>query len=131
MDDRVEVPFDRSIDLGADDFTMMAWIKYGASTGSHAILWAFRTGSGTTPQVWLRAEPESNRIRALLDVDRFNITVQSVGQRVDGVSRFQGTVDEVRVYRRALSTTELDQIRQTNKPIRSQLGLDLPFSSVG
>ncbi|MEV5963659.1 sialidase family protein [Kribbella sp. NPDC051952] len=182
VDDRVEVPFDRSIDLGADDFTMMTWIKYGATTGSHAILWAFRTGSGTTPQVWLRAEPESNRIRALLAVDRFNITVQSasaynddqwhhvvleraagqlrllvdgvqvgsaaappgsvtagkefgvqgihVGERIDGENRFQGAVDEVRVYRRALSASELDQIRLTNKPIRSKLGLDLPFSSV-
>jgi sialidase-1 len=182
VDDRVEVPFDRSIDLGADDFTMMTWIKYGATTGSHAILWAFRTGSGTTPQVWLRAEPESNRIRALMAVDRFNITVQSasaynddqwhhvvlqradgklrllvdgvevssatappgsvtagkefgvqgihVGQRVDGANRFQGTVDEVRVYRRALSATELDQIRLTNKPIHSQLGLDLPFTAI-
>ncbi|MFI7067534.1 exo-alpha-sialidase [Kribbella sp. NPDC050124] len=183
VDDRVEVPFDRSIDVGAEDFTMTAWIKYGATTGSHAILWAFRTGSGTTPQVWLRAEPQSNRIRALMAVDRFNITVQSasayndnqwhhvvlqradgklrllvdgtevssatappgsvtagqefgiqgihVGQRVDGANRFNGTVDEVRVYRRALSPTELDQIRLTNKPIPAQLGLDLPFTSVG
>ncbi|HEY3560876.1 MAG TPA: sialidase family protein, partial [Kribbella sp.] len=39
-DDYVEVPYDRSIDLGADDFTMMTWIRYGATTGSHAILWA-------------------------------------------------------------------------------------------
>jgi hypothetical protein len=183
VDDYVEVPFDRSIDLGADDFTMMTWIKYGATTGSHAILWAYRTGSGTTPQVWLRAEPESNRIRALLAVDRYNITVQStsaynddqwhhvvlqrangklrlvidgtevgsatapagsvtagkefgvqgihVGQRVDGANRFQGTLDEVRVYRRALTDDELTQIRETNKPIRSQLGLDLPFTAIG
>ena len=182
VDDRVEVPFDRSIDLGADDFTLMTWIKYGATTGSHAILWAYRTGSGTTPQVWLRAEPESNRIRALLAVDRFNITVQStsaynddqwhhvvlqraegklrllvdgvevssatappgsvtagkefgvqgihIGQRADGANRFQGTVDEVRVYRRALSTTEVDQIRLTNKPIPSHLGLALPFTTI-
>ena len=38
---------------------------------------------------------------------------------------------KVRAYRRALSTTELDQIRLTNKPIHAKLGLDLPFSSVG
>ncbi|MER7245133.1 sialidase family protein [Kribbella sp. NPDC000426] len=182
VDDYVEVPFDRSIDLGADDFTMMTWIKYGATTGSHAILWAYRTGSGTTPQVWLRAEPESNRIRALLAVDRYNVTVQStsgynddqwhhvvlqratgklrllvdgvevgsatapagsvtagkefgvqgihVGQRVDGANRFVGTLDEVRVYRRALSDAELQQIRETNKPITNRLGLDLPFTSI-
>ncbi|HWD77937.1 MAG TPA: LamG domain-containing protein, partial [Kribbella sp.] len=182
VDDYVEVPFDRSIDLGADDFTMMTWIKYGSTTGSHAILWAHRTGSGTTPQVWLRAEPESKRIRALLSVDRFNVTVQStsayndnqwhhvvlqrangklrllvdgvevgsatapagsvtagkefgvqgihVGQRVDGANRFQGSVDEVRVYRRALTDTELEQIRLDNKPDYNRLGLDLPFTTV-
>lgn len=182
VDDRVEVPFDRSIDVGADDFTMMAWIKYGATTGAHSILWAYRTGSGTTPQVWLRAEPGSQRIRALLVVDRFNVSVQSssaynddqwhhvvmqrvggslkllvdgveagsavappgsvtagkefgvhgihVGQRVDGANRFQGTLDDVRVYRRALSLAELTQIRLTNKPIRAQLGLHLPFESI-
>jgi sialidase-1 len=182
VDDRVEVPFDKSIDAGADDFTFMTWIKYGDTTGSHAILWAYRTGSGTTPQVWLRAEPESKRIRALMAVDRFNITVQSpsaynddqwhhvvlqraggrlrlivdgvevssaaappgsvtagkefgvqgihIGQRVDGANRFHGTVDDVRVYRRALSTKELDQIRLTNQPVPGELGLRLPFESV-
>jgi sialidase-1 len=182
VDDRVEVPFDKSIDAGANDFTFMTWIKYGDTTGSHAILWAYRTGSGTTPQVWLRAEPESKRIRALMAVDRFNITVQSpsaynddqwhhvvlqraggrlrlivdgvevssaaappgsvtagkefgvqgihVGQRVDGANRFHGTVDDVRVYRRALSTKELDQIRLTNQPVPGELGLRLPFESV-
>ncbi|TDX03113.1 sialidase family protein [Kribbella sp. VKM Ac-2566] len=182
VDDYVEVPYDRSIDLGADDFTMMAWIRYGATTGTHAILWAYRTGSGSTPQVWLRAEPESKRIRALLSVDRFNVTVQSasaynddqwhhvvlqrvggklrllvdgaevgsvaapagsvtagkefgvqgihVGQRVDGVNRFHGALDEVRVYRRALTDNELQQIREQNLPITNRLGLDLPFDKV-
>ena len=182
VDDYVEVPYDRSIDLGADDFTMTAWIRYGATTGTHAILWAYRTGSGSTPQVWLRAEPESKRIRALLSVDRFNVTVQSasaynddqwhhvvlqrvggklrllvdgaevgsvaapagsvtagkefgvqgihVGQRVDGVNRFHGALDEVRVYRRALTDNELQQIREQNLPITNRLGLDLPFDKV-
>ena len=68
----------------ADDFTMMTWIEYAATTGSHAILWAYRTGRGTTPQVWLRAEPASNRIRALIMVDRFNVTVQSATAYNDG-----------------------------------------------
>ncbi|WP_350277438.1 sialidase family protein [Kribbella sp. HUAS MG21] len=183
VDDHVEVPYDASIDLGADDFTLMTWIRYGATTGSHAILWAYRTGSGSTPQVWLRAEPESKRIRALLSVDRFNVTVQSaaayndgawhhvvlqraggklrllidgvvagsatappgsvtagkefgvrglhIGQRVDGANRFRGSLDEVRVYRRALSDAELQQIRETNKPIVNKLGLALPFSTIG
>jgi sialidase-1 len=130
----------------------------------------------------LRAEPESKRIRALLSVDRFNVTVQSgsayndnqwhhvvlqraagklrlvidgvevgstaapagsvtagkefgvqgihVGQRVDGANRFQGSLDEVRVYRRALSDAELTQIRLYNKPNYNRLGLDLPFTTI-
>jgi sialidase-1 len=53
-----------------------------------------------------------------------------VGQRVDGANRFHGTVDDVRVYRRALSTKELDQIRLTNQPIRGELGPRLPLESV-
>lgn len=112
-DDHVEVPFDRSIDLGAGDFTLMSWIRYADTAGSHAILWAYRTGSGTTPQVWLRAEPASNRIRALLIVDRFH-----------------GDLDEVRLYRRGLSTAELDQVRKHNLPIGGGLGLRLPLESV-
>jgi sialidase-1 len=182
VDDYVEVPYDRSIDLGAGDFTMMTWIRYTATTGSHAILWAYRTGSGSTPQVWLRAEPDSHRIRALLSVDRFNVTVQSasayndgewhhvvlqraggklrlvidgaevastnapagsvtagkefgvqgihLGQRVDGANRFDGTLDEVRIYRRALSDAELQQIRLTNRSDKNRLGLDLSFTTI-
>jgi hypothetical protein len=182
VDDGVEVPFDRSIDLAAKDFTLTSWIKYGATTGAHSILWGYRVGSGTTPAFWLRAEPVSKRIRAMLIIDRFNVVVQSasaynddqwhhvvlqradgrlrllvdgvevgsavappgsvtagkefgvqgidVGQRLDGVDRFRGTIDEVRVYRRALSTTELEQIRLTNRPINNSLGLNLPFTSI-
>jgi sialidase-1 len=183
VDDGVEVPFDRSIDLGADDFTLTSWIKYGATTGAHSILWGYRVGCCTTPAFWLRAEPESKRIRAMLIVDRYTVSIQSasayndnqwhhvvlqradgrlrllvdgvevasavappgsvtagqefgvhgihVGQRLDGVNRFHGTIDEVRVYRGALSAAELEQIRLTNEPLRSKLGLHLPFSTVG
>jgi sialidase-1 len=180
VDDRVEVPFDRSIDLAADDFTLSTWIRYADTTGSHSILWAYRVNQGTNPpQVWLRAEPGSNRIRAALAVDRFTVTVASttayndgewhfvvlershgqltlqvdgaqvasatappgsvtlgkefgvqgihIGQRLDGVDRFRGTLDEVRVYRRALNPTELDLIREQNTPIGGELGLRLPF----
>ncbi|NUT36027.1 MAG: neuraminidase [Hamadaea sp.] len=179
VDDRVEVPYDESVDLGGGDFTVMTWFRYTATTGNHALLWAYRTGSGTTPQLWLRAEPASNRIRALIMVDRFNVTVQSagayndgqwhhvvlrrvdgrfvlsvdgveaaaatvppgsvtegkefgvvgvhIGQRVDGVDRFRGSLDDVRIYRRALTGYELDLIRERNLPIGGLLGLHLPF----
>lgn len=183
VDDRIEVPFDESIDLGDRDFTLATWIRYTEKSKQGAIFWAYRTGSGTTPQVWMRAEPASNRIRALICVDRFNVTVQSasayndglwhhvvlqrangtlrmlvdgvqvasavapdgsvtagkefgvqgiqVGQRVDGADRFKGTVDEVRIYRRALSGDELTAVRTTNAPVKGRLGLRLPLESVG
>ncbi|MEV5896285.1 sialidase family protein [Nonomuraea fuscirosea] len=183
VDDRVEVPFDDSIDLGAQDFTLTTWIRYSETAGSHAILWFHRVDRGTNPPgLWLRAEPAGNRIRAVLSVDRFDVTVQSpgayndgqwhfvalqraggelrlsvdgvqvssapvpggsltlgkefgldgihIGQRLDGADRFRGALDEVRVYRRALSGAELDLIRQRNQPIGGRLGLRLPFDTV-
>lgn len=182
VDDHVEVPFDSSIDVADKDFTMMTWMKYGEAKGSHALLWAYRTGTGTTPQVWLRAEPEKNRIIAMMGVDRFNISVQTsqsynddewhhvvlqrvegqialsvdgqetvsapvppgsvtagkefgvqgihVGQRVDDVNRFHGSLDEVRVYRRALSADEITKVRETNEMITTKLGLALSLESV-
>ncbi|GAA3729588.1 exo-alpha-sialidase [Plantactinospora mayteni] len=183
VDDRVEVPFDKSIDLGAGDFTLTSWIRYSATTGAHSILWFYRVNRGTNPPaLWLRAEPASNRIRAILSVDRYNVTVQSpsayndgkwhfvvlqraggelrllvdgvevssaaapagsvtlgkefgidglhVGQRLDGVDRFQGTLDEVRVYQRALSATELALVKDRNLPIGGRLGLRLPLDTV-
>jgi len=60
----------------------------------------------------------------------FGVQGIHIGQRVDGVNRFQGTVDEVRVYRRALSPTELDQAHLTNNPVWAGLGLDLPFTTI-
>ncbi|MEV1173780.1 sialidase family protein, partial [Nonomuraea sp. NPDC049784] len=183
VDDRVEVAFNESIDLGAKDFTLTSWIRYSEQAGAHTILWFHRVNRGTNPPaLWLRAEPASNRIRAVLTVDRFNVTVQSpsayndgqwhfvvlqrvggelrllvdgvqvssaaapagsltlgkefglqgihIGQRLDGVDRFRGTLDEVRVYRRALTDAELDLIRQRNLPIGGRLGLRLPFDHV-
>ncbi|WP_220446662.1 sialidase family protein [Nonomuraea deserti] len=184
VDDRVEVAFDDSIDLGAKDFTLTSWIRYSETAGAHAIFWFHRVDRGTNPPaLWLRAEPAGNRIRAVLAVDRFDVTVQSpsayndgqwhfvalqrvrgelrllvdgvqvssapvpagsvtlgkefgldgihVGQRLDGADRFRGTLDEVRVYRRALTGAELDLIRERNLPIGGRLGLRLPFDHVG
>ncbi|MGI5150133.1 exo-alpha-sialidase [Plantactinospora sp. CA-294935] len=183
VDDRVEVEFDDSIDLGGNDFTLTSWIRYSDRTGAHAILWFHRVDRGTNPPaLWLRAEPASNRIRAILAVDRFDVTVQSqsayndgqwhfvvlqrargelrllvdglqvssapapagsltlgrefgtgglhIGQRIDGVDRFRGTLDEVRVYRRALTATELDLVQRRNLPVGGKLGLRLPFDNV-
>ena len=178
----MEVPFNDSIDLGAKDFTLSSWFRYSEQTGAHTILWFHRVNRGTDPPaLWLRAEPASNRIRAVLSVGRFNVTVQSpsayndgqwhfvalqrlrgelrllvdgvqvssaaappgsvtlgkefglegihVGQRLDGVDRFRGTLDEVRVYRRALADSELDLIRRRNLPSAASWPR-LPFDHV-
>jgi hypothetical protein len=44
--------------------------------------------------------------------------------------RVRGTLDEVRVYRRALTPAELDLIRLRNLPIEGRLGLRLPLETV-
>jgi hypothetical protein len=181
-DDRVELPFTTSLDLGAGDFTWSAWIRYSATTGSHAVLWAYRLGSGTTPQVWLRAEPGSNRIRALVGTGYGSATVSSpesfndrawhhvvlrrsnreltlwvdgsevasatgpkgsvtegeefgvagvhVGQRIDGANRFHGAIDDVRIYRRALTGPEIDRLSRSDASLPRGLELHLSFEEI-
>ena len=181
VDDFVEVPWSSSLDMAAGDFTWTAWIRYSATTGSHAILWAYRVGQGT-PGVWLRAEPASNRIRAFMETERgnaqlvtprpyndgqwhflvlqrksgrFSLSVDGqetvataapagsvtagkelaidgvhVGQRLDGVHRFRGSIDEVRVHARALTKSQIESIQQFNKPIKSGLRLWLRLDRI-
>ncbi|MEV5751498.1 sialidase family protein [Actinoallomurus sp. NPDC052308] len=61
VDDFVQVPWNRSLDLGSGDFTWSARIRYSDTSGTHSILWAYRVGSGA-PQIWLRAEPANKRL---------------------------------------------------------------------
>jgi sialidase-1 len=53
-----------------------------------------------------------------------------VGQRLDGAFHLDGSLDEVRIYDRALSTTELDQVRTTNAALTQGLALRLPFDRI-
>ncbi|KAA9152655.1 laminin G [Amycolatopsis acidicola] len=53
-----------------------------------------------------------------------------LGERLDGGYRFDGGFDEVRFYRRALTTAELEQIRLTNAPVASGEVLRLPLDRV-
>jgi hypothetical protein len=181
VEDFVEVPWSPSLDMAAGDFTWTSWIRYSATTGSHAILWAYRVGSGT-PGVWLRAEPGSNRIRGFMETERGNaqvvtkrayndgawhfLTLQRdsgrfslsvdgqervasaapdgsvtagkelaidgihVGQRLDGVHRFRGAIDEVRVHARALTASQIASIEQFNEPIKSGLRLWLRLDRI-
>ncbi|MGW6279553.1 exo-alpha-sialidase [Kribbella sp. NPDC055071] len=50
-----------------------------------------------------------------------------VGQRLDGAHHFDGSLDEVRLYKRALTSTELNSIRTTNSTAVPNVVLDLPL----
>jgi sialidase-1 len=53
-----------------------------------------------------------------------------VGQRLDGAFNFDGSLDEVRAYNRALPTTELDAVRVQNAALPAGLVLRLPFDQI-
>ncbi|MEV4175451.1 LamG domain-containing protein [Nonomuraea sp. NPDC049709] len=179
VDDGVEVPYTPAVDVEDGDFTAMTWFRYNAATGSHTILSAYRINAA--PQMWLLAEPASNRIRAFLGtglgtavtlespaacndgawhhialqrIDRlltmyvdgapvatgttppgsvtngreFGVHGLSVGQRLAGANQFLGTLDEFRLYGRALTAEELSEIRTHNVPIAGRLRL--PFETI-
>ncbi|PSL02415.1 sialidase-1 [Haloactinopolyspora alba] len=184
-DDRVEIPFGDAVDLADGDFTLSSWIRYGDKDSAQSILWAYRVGSGNTPQIWLRAEPGRDRIRALVGaydgtaaitserayddgawhhvvlrrdgrtitlwVDgvrvagtdegptgsvtegkEFRINGIHVGQRLDGVNRFDGSIDDVRIYDRALNRGEITAMgRYPRLPAPGDdLRLHLPFERI-
>ncbi|MFF1741651.1 exo-alpha-sialidase [Streptomyces mirabilis] len=64
-DDAVRLPYQNRLPLGTKDFTASLWFRYTATGGEQPLLWM--GGIGTTqPQVWMRAEPASHRITALI-----------------------------------------------------------------
>lgn len=181
MQDHFVVPFSNSVDLGDKAFTWSAWFKYGESTGSHTLMWAYRVGANT-PAVWLRAEPTSNRIRALMstgngaasvattssyndgewhhmalrkDDETFSLWIDGeqvasvasvsgsvtagsefgiqgihIGQRPDGVNRFKGTMDDVRIYKRALSRSQILLLSRRDALLPRDQVLRLEFEDV-
>ncbi|WP_433007827.1 exo-alpha-sialidase [Kribbella sp. CA-294648] len=50
-----------------------------------------------------------------------------VGQRLDGAHHFDGSLDEVRIYRRAITAAELNSIRTSNVTTAPNAVLDLPL----
>nr|WP_238598616.1 LamG-like jellyroll fold domain-containing protein [Saccharothrix sp. ALI-22-I] len=50
-----DVPFARSLDVGAQDFTIETSFRHGGSTANQALFWAYGQGSGI-PQVWARIQ---------------------------------------------------------------------------
>jgi sialidase-1 len=177
VDDYLRVPYDPRQLPGDGDLTYTAWFRYGAAQGQQALLWM--GGMNSAPQLWLRGEPASNRLVALMTTAKgtAQITTTSayadnqwhhvalqrangqltmwvdgaqaaqgpavagsisekvawqihLGERQDYLQRWDGSLDEVRLYRRALSTSELDQIRTADADIRDGEVLRLPLDSV-
>ena len=50
-----------------------------------------------------------------------------VGQRLDGAHHFDGSLDEVRIYKRAITSAELNSIRTSNVTTVPNVVLDLPL----
>ncbi|MEA5055164.1 MAG: sialidase family protein, partial [Propionicimonas sp.] len=65
IDDHAEVGYNASIDVADGEFTMATWFRYTQTTGAYPILWAYGMTAG--PQLWLRAEPGSGRVRAWVE----------------------------------------------------------------
>lgn len=183
-DDWVAVPYSHSLNLGSADFTIAAWIRYGASSTRQTILWGYQVGASAGAQIWLRAQPADNSIRAWVETDsgsawlgtagayndqqwhfvvlqraegQLRLSVDggtpvtaaapagsvtaghgggvygySLGQKLDGADRLRGSLDEVRVWSRALSAEELQQVMQSNAAPAGavlRLGLDSVLSS--
>ncbi|MBB4711343.1 sialidase-1 [Streptomyces luteogriseus] len=158
-DDAVRLPYRSRLPLGEGDFTASLHFRYTATTGEQPFLWM--GGIGTTqPQIWLRGEPASNRVRGLITTRSGATTVRSasvaadgahndgrwhhlalrrgggrltlfldgeaigtadvpgsvsrnspfgvhIGQRMDSRAFLTGAIDDVRVWKRALSDEEL------------------------
>lgn len=176
VDDYVHLPFAESLAIGTSDFTVAAWIRYSATSGGHSIFWGYNINDHS--QLWLRAEPASNRIRGLIQSGSTSAVVAStqaynndawhhvalqrsgttlslwvdgavvgtataptgsispgrpfnfdVGRKLDGSDYFQGQLDEVRIYKRALTAAELASIRSSNSVSVPGAVLRLPFTA--
>ncbi|MFE0250899.1 exo-alpha-sialidase, partial [Streptomyces sp. NPDC059010] len=87
-DDAVRLPYRSQLPLGTGDFTTSLFFRYSARSGEQPFLWM--GGIGTTqPQVWLRGEPDNDRVRALITTREGFRTVRTAsvwfnGARNDG-----------------------------------------------
>ncbi|GAA4319331.1 exo-alpha-sialidase [Streptomyces venetus] len=82
-DDAVRLPYRSRLPLGEGDFTASLFFRYTATTGEQPFLWM--GGIGTTqPQIWLRGEPASDRVRALITTRSGATTVRTASVSTAG-----------------------------------------------
>ncbi|MFC9679141.1 exo-alpha-sialidase [Streptomyces sp. NPDC056948] len=82
-DDAVRLPYRSRLPLGEGDFTASLFFRYTATTGEQPFLWMGGIGS-TQPQIWLRGEPASDRVRGLITTRSGASTVRSASVWTDG-----------------------------------------------
>jgi hypothetical protein len=80
--DHLLVPRSESVLGAGDTFTAAAWFRTDSSA-SQAIMWAYGVGSGA-PQWWVRVEPGSDRLRALVDTGSGSRSLVAPGNLADG-----------------------------------------------
>lgn len=79
---RVQLPYRTTPVLGTGDFTVSTWIRYGDTSRDQAVFWAY--GMNGEPQVWLRAEPGSDRLRGMVTTAAGSTSVTSADAYADG-----------------------------------------------
>ncbi|WP_217207815.1 sialidase family protein [Streptomyces sp. AC550_RSS872] len=75
-DDAVRLPYRSRLPLGTGEFTVSLFFRYSAASGEQPFLWMGGIGS-TQPQVWLRGEPDNDRVRALITTREGSGTVRT------------------------------------------------------
>lgn len=76
--DRVDVPYGEDVDLDDSDFAISTWFRYGDEPHGQVLFWAYNMGSGL-PGLWVRGEPGSNRIRAMIGTETGDLTLTTKG----------------------------------------------------
>ncbi|WP_086563318.1 sialidase family protein [Streptomyces africanus] len=82
-DDAVRLPYRSALTLGEGDFTASLFFRYTATTGEQPFLWMGGIGN-SQPQIWLRGEPASDRVRALVTTRSGATTVRTASVWTDG-----------------------------------------------
>lgn len=82
-DDAVRLPYRSRLALGEGDFTASLFFRYTATTGEQPLLWMGGIGN-SQPQVWLRGEPASDRVRALITTRSGATTVKTASVWTNG-----------------------------------------------
>ncbi|MEU0196122.1 sialidase family protein [Streptomyces afghaniensis] len=82
-DDAVRLPYRSGLALGEGDFTASLFFRYTATTGEQPFLWMGGIGN-SQPQIWLRGEPASDRVRALITTRSGATTVKTASVSTAG-----------------------------------------------